>query len=324
MCPACQAEQSDGSESCNDCGKMIVETVIDLSDDDLEPISEEEMVLVLSEPIVFNPKIEIAKSTNAGLVKENNEDYAFIDFLEFSYHNVRVDLLVLADGMGGAHGGELFARKAVIKTVDVFYGMLPFFEKQLEINREEFIVTLCERIKQLCHVPANASNTHVNDFAKQRKVEQGNYGATFAYLILVSDFVNRVVTVYGYNSGDVKIVFLQNQKIEILSEEHAIAGAPYRFMGMGQYVAGKPIEKTVPMDSEFVYMLMTDGIHKVLTDEQILSICLNANNAQDLSEKLVHESVFSDKKAEKSEGQSEPGSDNSTVVSFMCRNGRNV
>lgn len=133
-CPSCGTENEAGDEFCTECGTSLqqqeeqqiplpvvvqeigpspplAEKLPAVVTKEAPPVSAEEVVPVEipTAPI----QVEINGATDIGCVRKNNEDCFSITTHTYPSKNIRVDFMVLCDGMGGHAAGEVASHLGV-------------------------------------------------------------------------------------------------------------------------------------------------------------------------------------------------------------------
>jgi protein phosphatase len=133
--------------------------------------------------------LEAFAITDPGCVRKNNEDYYFID--------PELGLYLLADGMGGAEGGEMASRIAVESVVD-YIRRVP----------ERTVETLAEAFEE--------ANRCVLE-AAQRHPELQGMGTT---LVGVMECGDQLVIA---SVGDSRVYLYEDGNLSVITEDHTWA-----------------------------------------------------------------------------------------------------
>jgi PPM family protein phosphatase len=220
-------------------------------------------------------RIEMAALTNKGRVRENNEDSLYAD--------VRDRVAIVCDGMGGHAGGHVASELAVQVMSHALRQVKP-----ADWNEEDDIV---EAMKQAVF----GANDHILSRARIDP-DLFDMGTTVVACAFMAD---RVITA---NVGDSRIYRIVGQAIEQVSNDHSLvaervraglldpespeatllANIITRALGMDQVTVDITIEDLHPGD---IYLLCTDGLCDMLSDEDMLEIVLEARS---LDEAAVH------------------------------------
>lgn len=203
-----------------------------------------------------------------GLVREGNEDSGFIS----------IDLIAVADGMGGHVGGEV-ASKTAIKTLSKLQHLLDTSEIDLDSKEDLYLNMVHEMDREIFSV--SALNSDLNGM-----------GTTITALAILEKNVSLL------HVGDSRCYRIRSGKIEQISTDHTlvqelltqgrithdeIADHPQRSM-LTQALMGneniQPVLIEYPAVNGDIYLLCSDGLSGVLSDLEILNI-VKKNSLED-------------------------------------------
>jgi len=233
--------------------------------------------------------ISYALRSDVGCVRTNNEDTILLnrEFCQdesrdgsFFMHNFTRFAAIVADGMGGHEGGE-FASQLAVESFDEFLNILP--DELLSDN----IVVATKEWAQRAHNLINTKGIELPQFR--------GMGTTFVGLF---SYEGRVFTI---NIGDSRLYRYRNGILKQISEDHSMRNLTgdqtqqsnliYNSLGAGETVFADVedvTERILPGDH---YLVCSDGITDMLTDEQIDAVIEEAmqNNwsDRDLVEHMV-------------------------------------
>lgn len=253
--------------------------------------------------LVTDMRTRFAGKTDVGLLRDRNED-SFLVFPEFRFAAV-------ADGMGGHLSGDI-ASSLAISTLKDFYRHTVGpdrtwpFPYDNDLTEEENCVVVGVRL----------ANQHVFGRARRSQNESG-MGTT---IVAVMFTPNQDQVIVGH-VGDSRCYRIRDGQITQLTSDHSLVSevteiAPWlseeevsqlpsnvitRALGMGpDVVVDLLTTETRPGDA---YLLCSDGLNGMLTDEEIVSIY--ADEADDLE--AVCSTLIS-------RANAAGGNDNTTVV----------
>lgn len=247
------------------------------------------------------PKLDIYGLTDEGLVREHNEDY-------ISWYP-ETGLVILADGMGGHNAGEVASELAVTSISDALAEVLsPEIKDGCDMDFEEAV-----------HEAVVFANDEINQHAKTHP-ECSGMGTTIVMtlfhdnsVILASVGDSRI---YRFRKGELKQVTTDHSLVQemidngYMSEEEAQNSTNRnlitRALGIAEEVKVDVTQSAIEKDD--IYLLCSDGLSDMITDEQIFSALVKTR--QDLkraSEELV--------KLAKDHG----GHDNVSVILVACK-----
>ena len=229
-------------------------------------------------------QIEYAYTCHIGKVRNNNEDNFWccgesLDSENKGMSHVRsgkikqkdFPLLAVFDGMGGESCGEMAAFLAA-ESCGEFYK-----EKKKEISEypEEFLNELCFQM-----------NRAVCDYGQENKIN--SMGTTAAILAFGAD------QVYSCNLGDSRIYRHFQGKLQQISTDHVISGKMLGKAPLTQYLGFQ--EENMALEPSIVeigyqtgssYLICSDGVTDMLSDEEIQEILSKTGTAEEKVEELL-------------------------------------
>lgn len=223
--------------------------------------------------------ISFAACTNEGLVRGNNED-ALLCMDE-------VGLFLISDGMGGASAGELasqMVKNAVQEALENSHEDSPGVRK-FAVNKA-----------------ISKANAKIRAYAKEHNFRQ--MGATLAMFLLNPWQPGQAMTCHA---GDSRIYRFRDGKLCLLTSDHTV-GNELRRQGYGEkalkdthidHVLTRAIGVSDEVTPEWndvdivendLFMLCSDGITTMLSNEQLQKIFRKENDVQKLLN-MVEEAV---------------------------------
>ena len=222
-------------------------------------------------------RLEMAALTNKGRVRENNEDAVYAD--------VRDRVAIVCDGMGGHAGGHVASELAV--------QVMSHALRQLKASDWTDEDAIVEAMKQAVF----GANDHILSRAKIDP-ELFDMGTTVVACAFMSE---QVITA---NVGDSRIYRIVGDTIEQVSNDHSLvaervraglldpdspeatmlANIITRALGMDQVTVDITIEDLQVGD---IYLLCTDGLCDMLSDQDILEIVAGAENLDNAAMALI-------------------------------------
>ena len=222
--------------------------------------------------MIIRPGIELGNLTDVGCHRPENEDYycyAEPESDEEFLHKGR--LAVIADGMGGHEGGQMASRIAVDRVRDTYLAQ-PGGDV-----RENLIAAF------------HAAHSAIQDYARQHPELEG-MGTTCTCAVLKNN------QLYYGHVGDTRLYLIHNAGISRVTEDHSYVQRLVRQGMITQEEAAVHPERnvltaalgtqaTVPVDfsqepialaSGDVLLLSTDGLHGLLTDQELLATASSA------------------------------------------------
>ncbi len=235
-------------------------------------------------------KLIAASLSDIGLIRGRNEDYFAMDDSNSLY--------IVADGMGGHLAGEVASKIAVQiiqKNVNHWInknspedGLFDFPDNTLS-RRGNYILSSIK-----------LANRVIYEMSREY-TEYKEMGTTIVVLKIMPS------TVIAANVGDSKIYLIRGNTIEPLSKEHNMVAeqlemgliseeeakiSPLRHMLTRNLGSLNTVDVDVfeiePMNNDR-FLLCTDGLTDNVSDDEILRIINNGDDAEHLCQQLVHE-----------------------------------
>jgi PPM family protein phosphatase len=213
---------------------------------------------------------EEAHKTDTGRQRQANEDSYF----------ARAPMFAVADGMGGAQAGEVASRIAARA-----------FERKRNVNAEEPAEGQLEEIAQ-------QANREIHKLAQEDSSRAG-MGTTLTAALLRDDEV-----AFGH-VGDSRAYLLRDGKLKRLTKDHSLVEElrrqgrlteeqaeehPQRSIitrALGPEPSVNVDTMTFPARDGDVYLLCSDGLTTMVSDEQIQEILVSSRNLRSAVNKLV-------------------------------------
>ena len=225
-------------------------------------------------------KLAIHGVTDVGLNRDHNEDSIGWDG--------ELGLIILADGMGGHNAGEIASEMAVSAIRDALQDVLT----------PELLATNVIDMTSAVRESIIFANEEIHGAANER-VECAGMGTTVVLLL----FHNNQVT-YA-NVGDSRIYRLRNAELKqitsdhslvqemvdngYLSEEEALLSTSRnlitRALGISLEVEVDVVTDDYDLDD--IYLMCSDGLTDLVSDEEIHKVLLEADNLDNAAQELV-------------------------------------
>jgi protein phosphatase len=225
--------------------------------------------------------LNIGKCTLLGNYRENNEDS--IDVKVFPDMTVSL----VADGMGGQAAGEVASKRAI--------EIVP-----RELKKHISGVVSNDDTKAIIRRSIVQANEEIMQMAALDR-ELKNMGTT----IVLSVWRKGSALMYIAGMGDSRAYQLRQKKIEQLTVDHSIAQALveaktitaaearvhryrnvlWKYLGSAEVGEG-PEVKVVQLQAGDRYLLCTDGLSGVVTDEQLLAFIRDKTDVQECADGL--------------------------------------
>jgi len=226
----------------------------------------------------FHYEFDYAHRLDIGKVRPGNEDRVFT--------NPEIGFFGVSDGIGGAKYGEKTAEmvsSSVPKAVETFLN-----ENGSNISPQKAEEGLIEAIEKVSDVVYELDN----------KIGAREYGATISCTLLVDRFA-----VFG-NVGDSRGYLMRNGALYLLTEddnyanimvksgemtEEQVKRHPFLSTALTKYIGMKPARPhtaVVGLEKGDKILLCSDGLHGMLSDEEITDIMWLPMFADDTAELL--------------------------------------
>ena len=211
-------------------------------------------------------KFENFDKSITGKVRSENQDSSLICTNE-DFDNGILNLLAIADGMGGLNYGSIASKTAI--------DSLKFYLKNIDFentNKEKILIKLNE-----------ISFKINNDINEKGNELGGNLGTTLSYLITTTNyfFISHI--------GDTRIYeVIDNEKsinFNKLTEDHNLENRKNvltKYLGSNKIY--DPFIVYKDFNSDKIFLLASDGFYNSI-DENIKNLFININES--LAEKLV-------------------------------------
>lgn len=218
--------------------------------------------------MIFNP---LAARTDLGLIREGNEDSALTSS----------QVIAVADGMGGAVGGEI-ASKIAIQTLAHKIGLITspdidpdsrddlLSQITIEINHE--ITAAIEKNPDL-----DGMGTTLTSLALfGNEIALLHIGDSRAYRIRnYSDEEKREITQISYDHTVVQELIDQGRISQSEVKDHPQRSMlTQALMGRANY---EPVLQILPVEKDDLFILCSDGLSGVISDDEILELATHGD-----------------------------------------------
>ncbi len=223
--------------------------------------------------------ISVANMSHTGMVRAVNEDYLGY------YHIQDMDLLIIADGMGGHRGGKVASKIAVDSVREYF-----------EIHSSNGLP-----IETMIDESLNTANKMIRDFAN---ADPGLFGmgATVILLVVKGD------KVYFRHLGDCRLYLIRDGNIKRMTKDHTLvqkllddgiitlAEALFhpernivsKALGGRFYLEFDEPIGTLDLRDKDRLLICSDGLFDAMSDEEILQIA-KSQDIQKAVQQLIEE-----------------------------------
>ena len=230
--------------------------------------------------------VSATAQTDTGLRRKRNEDSLLV--LESA------SLFVVADGMGGYRGGELASKLAVTTMAEAFKSST--FDGPPHENVPTHASELARAIQM--------ANARILEAAKAKPDLEG-MGTT----LCAARFSGNKKRLYVGHVGDSRCYRLRDGVLQQMTADHTMADHGVKGPESAHLSRAVGIWPTVPIDiimgvpvADDIYMLCSDGLTKMLSDEMIAQVLRTEEDLKAAVERLI---LFANSRG---------GKDNITVV----------
>jgi protein phosphatase len=224
--------------------------------------------------------MKIAYATDKGLARTDNQDY-----VDVFTNKVGTQLAIVADGVGGENGGDVAATMAVShlgnqwresEVADVVAGQR--WLSEMTIAENETILNTANRYRTL----RGMATTIIIAIILADQVVVANLGDSRAYLIRQGDI--RQLTEDHNLAGE---LLRQGAITESEAADHPGRNLITRQLGVNDDVS--PDVQTLALQAGDILLLTTDGMPKVLTDDQVLTTVRKEEDIAKIVSTLINE-----------------------------------
>jgi len=218
-----------------------------------------------------NSKLELAILTVLG-DREDQQD-------SFGYELKQDEgLVVLCDGMGGHEGGKLASSIAIDEFLTAYNQSYPCtnqvdFLSETTKNANNRVTSLKDKSGK----PLNAGSTVVALLISNKQLYWSSVGDSRAYLFRNGEFVQFTLD-HNYQT-----VLLEKKNAGLIDEEElenekGRAEALISFLGIGELNLIDYNDEALQLMKDDKIIIMSDGLYKLVPDEEIARVIDNFNN----------------------------------------------
>ncbi len=230
----------------------------------------------------IRPGIELANLTDVGCERTDNEDnycYAEPDSDEELIKRGR--LAVIADGMGGQEGGQIASRLAVDTVREVFlYGDESDPAAAL-VNAYQSAHSAIQNFAHEHPELLGMGTTCTAAVVRDGQLTYGHVGDSRLYL-LRDGKITRVTRDQSYVQQMVESGVISAEEAKTHPSRNILTSA----LGSESTVQADFAESPIPLQSSDILLLCTDGLHGLVSDEEMLAVS-SQNSPREACKKLV-------------------------------------
>jgi serine/threonine protein phosphatase PrpC len=234
----------------------------------------------------FNMHIEMVCRTDKGLIREHNEDSIGGD--------QSLGLVVLADGMGGYHGGEIASELAVKTVLEELYTPLK--------NNTKCVKRHLNHGYHFCTVLLERAVLKANEEIYHKASDKNDYkdmGTTVVAVLFNENFISVA------HVGDSRLYRLRGNKLSQITKDHSVR---QELIDCGYYTKEQArkspnknlvtralgVESQVNVDiqedrilASDIYLLCSDGLSDMLDDDEIYKILNKTSQLETAAQLLI-------------------------------------
>ena len=229
-------------------------------------------------------KIEVFGDTDIGKKRPNNED----SFVCYSFNHAQKPryLIAVADGMGGHTGGEIASALAIESVKDYIHSQF----ENLSSPDFDLSIVLEDSVQQ--------ANLNIFHHASAKKNLTG-MGSTLVAALLTDTHV------YVSNVGDSRAYLIRDKQIQQITTDHNwmseqlqkgqlkkedIQNSPFKELitrSMGLHEKANIDSFEVTSQPKDYILLSSDGLHSLLSQNEILKAFKKNNSPEKICRKLI-------------------------------------
>lgn len=229
--------------------------------------------------------LNVGHGSDAGLVRGLNEDFHRV--WEYPYRGGTLLLFGVADGMGGAAAGEYASRKAVLALDEVFQRYVDEVAAGKPVIGLERVVERCMRLAnhrlwRSADEPARAGMGTTLTFVAlhHQRAWIGHIGDSRAWLVRNRQ-IHQLTRDHTWVAEQVSMGLLTEEQ----AQSHEWHNLLTRALGTGPEAEADVSQ--IDLWKGDVLIVSTDGLHGLVTPDEILQEVLSARNAQSSVEFLI-------------------------------------
>jgi serine/threonine protein phosphatase PrpC len=207
-------------------------------------------------------KVKVSGLTDVGLKRDNNQDAFFVD--------EELNLLILADGMGGHQGGEVASALAVdaIKAV-ITEGMKDKNLNPYDLMQAAYTEASRAIYAHALHNPRlkGMGTTTVTAFIHKNNIYVGNVGDSRCYL-LHPPYIWQMTDDHSLLNEQIRAGLVKPEQIPQFAARNVIT----RSVGFEETVIADVIQREISEGDSI--LLCSDGLSGLVSDKRICDVCL--------------------------------------------------
>ena len=227
--------------------------------------------------------MKVGATTNVGNFRETNEDRHFVDLAR--------GLFIVADGMGGERAGEQASQMAV----EIIPAKLPAITPDEPLEQDAVV----EALRQACIYAnqeiiglgsveedfENMGTTVVLAWARGEKVYMASLGDSRAYLVR-QGAPEQLTADHSLTQALVDAGAIQPED----AKNHQFRNVLWKFLGSPEAAKG-PDTRAVDLQPGDRFLLASDGLTGVVTDDDLAECVSRHDDPQECSDELVKKAM---------------------------------
>lgn len=222
---------------------------------------------------------DVAFLTDVGLVRDHNEDAVLVDD--------RLDMFIVADGMGGHEKGEVASQMLVDSFIDAYSP-----QNESGLDDDDTIVPSLG-IENRLNYCIKIATDKIFQYANDKEIE-GTIGTTVVGLKYIEDIRAWVIfhlgdsRAYLYRQGSLKQITTDHSKYEEMKKKE-FSEEEIEKTGRNMITKAVGNFNTFELDIQFVtpklkdiFLLFSDGVTDLCTNEELLRLIIQYKNNLEL------------------------------------------
>lgn len=217
--------------------------------------------------MLIRPGIELGNLTDTGCQRAENEDYYC--YAEPENEEEFLDkgrLAVIADGMGGHEGGQIASRIAVERVRDEYLAYPNGDPREALVAAFHEAHSAIQEYGRQHRELQGMGTTCTCAVVRGNQLYYGHVGDSRLYLIRGSA-VSPVTEDHSYVQGLVRQGLISPEEAAFHPERNILTAA----LGMQSAVPADFSQEPIPLSSGDVLLLCTDGLHGLVSDDELLA-----------------------------------------------------
>jgi len=215
----------------------------------------------------IRPGIELGNLSDTGCVRPENEDYYCYAEPESEDEYLRKGrLAVIADGMGGHEGGQLASRIATERVRDAYLSHPGGDAREALIAAFHDAHNAIQEYARQYPEFQGMGTTCTCAVVKDNQLYYGHVGDSRLYLIR-NAAISRLTEDHSYVQRLVRQGMLTSEEAAVHPERNVLTAA----LGMPSAVPADFSSEPVPLQPGDALLLCTDGLHGLVSDQELLA-----------------------------------------------------